>query len=369
MAVPDTLSRQQRANAPASRPDDVRRRGVRRLFLTAATLSLILTVLSSLAIGPTGISFAALPSALDAAWFGAADAVSRQNQLVLLDLRLPRTLIGAFVGSALAVSGAMMQGLFRNPLADPGIVGVSSGAALAAVATIALSDTLLRPLVVILGIYSLPVAAFFGGAVTTTLLVALAGRHGTLMVGTLLLAGIAIAALAGAATGLIAQASNDQELRDLTLWQLGSLTGASWDKVHAVAPVAVLLVLTLPMTVRALNGFLLGEAEAFHLGINVERTKFIIVTLTALAVGASVAVSGLIGFVGIVVPHFVRLIAGPDHAIVLPASALCGATILLLADIVARIIVQPAELPIGIVMALIGGPVFLHLVLRRRSVF
>lgn len=335
-------------------------------LLILASLALATIVTASLAIGPTGISFSALPSAFDAAWHGATDDISRQHRLVLFDLRLPRTLIGAFVGASLAISGAMMQGLFRNPLADPGIVGVSAGAALAAVATIALGDSLASGWVNMFGIYALPMSAFLGGALTTALLIVVAGRDGQLMVGTLLLAGIAFAALAGAGTGLIAQASNDQELRDLTLWQLGSLTGASWDKVYAVAPFAVLLFMALPRSVRMLNGLMLGEAEAFHLGINVNRAKFLIVTLTALAVGASVAVAGLIGFVGIVVPHFVRLIAGPDNSVVLPASAIVGACILLLADIVARVVVQPAELPIGIVMALIGAPVFLHLILRRK---
>lgn len=336
-----------------------------RVLLTAF-LALTVIAIASLAIGPSGVSFSSLPSAMNAAWNGATDDISRQNRLVLFDLRLPRTLIGAFVGAALAVSGAMMQGLFRNPLADPGIVGVSAGAAFAAVATIALGDSLASVWVNLLGIYALPVSAFIGGALTTMVLVAVAGRDGQLMVGTLLLAGIAFAALAGAGTGLIAQASNDQELRDLTLWQLGSLTGASWDKVYAVLPFALLLVVAIPRAVRTLNGLMLGEAEAFHLGINVNRAKFLIVTLTALAVGASVAVAGMIGFVGIVVPHFVRLITGPDNRVVLPASAIVGACILILADIIARVVVQPAELPIGIVMALIGAPVFLHLILRRR---
>jgi iron complex transport system permease protein len=185
------------------------------------------------------------------------------------------------------------------------------------------------------------------------------------MVGTLLLAGIAIAALAQAFLGLIAFVSDDRALRDLTLWTLGSLAGASWAKVLGIAPFAVLLLLLVPRLVRGLNGFLFGEAEAFHLGIEVEKTKRLVVVATAASVGAAVAVAGIIGFLGIVIPHFVRLLTGPDHAYVLPASALLGASLALGADVAARIAVAPAELPLGIVMAIIGAPVFLHLVLKR----
>ena len=326
---------------------------------------MIAITFASLAIGPTGISFEALPSAVNALLFDTTDPLSARHRLILLDIRLPRTLLGIFVGAALAISGAMMQGMFRNPLADPALIGISSGAALAAVATIAMAGGLAAPWVETFGIYSIPISAFLGSLVATALLLGVAGRSGQLMMGTLLLAGIAFAALSNAGIGLLAFASDDRELRDLTLWTLGSLTGASWDKVAACLPFAIILSLALPGTVRSLNGLLLGEAEAFHLGINVERAKLMLVGLTALAVGSAVAAAGVIGFVGIVVPHFVRLIAGPDHRIVLPASAVIGASILLLADIISRILIRPAELPIGIVMAIIGAPVFLHLILRR----
>ncbi|ODA68195.1 Hemin transport system permease protein HmuU [Methyloligella halotolerans] len=334
-------------------------------FLAASALILLVTALLSLSVGPTGITLTSLPRALDAAWFGASDGATARERLVLLDIRMPRTLLGMFVGAGLAVAGAMMQGLFRNPLADPGLIGVSAGAALAAVATIVLGNTVLAPFIEPFGIYALPFAAFIGGAVSTTILVAIAGRHGQLAIGTLLLAGIALGALAGALTGLLAYGSDDRELRDLTLWSMGSLGGASWPKVFAVIPFVLLVLLVAPRLIRALNGFLLGEAQAFHLGVNVEKTKRLAILATAASVGAAVAVAGVIGFVGIVVPHVVRIIAGPDHRVVLPGSALLGATLVLLADIFARIVVRPAELPIGIVMAAIGAPVFLHLVLKR----
>lgn len=339
--------------------------GARKLILPLAGLGFAGAFLLSLAVGPTGISFGSLPRAIGAAIWETSDVTALRDRLVLLDLRLPRTLIGTFTGSALAVSGAMMQGMFRNPLADPGLIGVSAGAALAAIATIALSDSILYWWSALLGIYSIPVSAFIGGVVTTALLVAVAHRTGQVGTATLLLAGIAFGALAGAVSGLIAYASDDRELRELTLWSMGSLSGASWEKVAAVLPFAILLVLVLPRLVRSLNGLLLGEAEAFHMGIAVGRAKFLLVAMTAAAVGASVAVAGVIGFVGIVVPHFVRIIAGPDHAVLLPSAALIGAGVLLFADVLARIVVAPAELPIGILMAFIGAPVFLHLVLRR----
>jgi iron complex transport system permease protein len=327
-------------------------------------LLLVVAVLS-LAIGPTGISLQALPRALEASLGYSTDAAAARDRLVLIDLRLPRTLLAGFVGAALATSGAMMQGLFRNPLADPGLIGVSSGAALAAVATIVLGQGIAAPLVAPLGFYALPIAAFTGGLVTTMILVAIAARHGQLAVGTLLLAGIAVGAFSAAMTGLLAYVSDERQLRDLTLWSMGSLSGASWQKIFAIAPFAIVLALLVPRLVRGLNGFLLGEAEAMHLGIDTERTKRIAIAATAAAVGAAVAVSGVIGFVGLVVPHLMRLISGPDHRVVLPGSALLGAALVIFADIVARMVIRPAELPIGIVLALIGAPVFLHLVLRR----
>lgn len=346
------------ASQPAVRPQRV------KVFLTLTLLLLAIAVLS-LAIGPTGISLQALPRALAAALGYAPDTAAERDRLVLIDLRLPRTLLAAFVGAALATSGAIMQGLFRNPLADPGLIGVSSGAALAAVATIVLGNGIAAPIISPLGIYALPVAAFFGGLITTIILVAIAARRGQLAVGTLLLAGIAVGAFAASISGFLAYASDDRELRDLTLWSMGSLSGASWQKVFAILPFAIALVIIVPRLVRGLNGFLLGEAEAMHLGIDTERTKRLAIITTAAAVGAAVAVAGVIGFVGLVVPHVMRLISGPDNRVVLPGSALLGAALVVFADIVARMAVRPAELPIGIVLALVGAPVFLHLVLRR----
>jgi iron complex transport system permease protein len=336
-----------------------------RLLIGGAAVGLVVAVFLSLSIGATGITLASLPRVLSAMLTGRTEAEVAREQLVLIDIRLPRMLLGMFVGASLAVAGAMMQGMFRNPLADPGLVGVSSGAALAAVATIALGNSLAAPWIKTFGAYALPLAAFAGGIATTMILVSIVSRQGQMAVSTLLLAGVAIAALNGALMGLIAFSSDDRELRDLTLWMLGSLSGASWPKVFAIIPFALLVAFVLPRLIRGLNGLLLGEAEAFHLGIDVERTKRVIVLVTSAAVGAAVAVSGILGFVGIVVPHVVRLLAGPDHRIVLPASALMGATLVLAADILARMLLRPAELPLGVVMAILGAPVFLHMVVKR----
>jgi iron complex transport system permease protein len=345
-------------------PEGTRATRASQLMLVSAA-ALAIAAFMSVSIGSTGITLTALPRVVAAMLSGSYDAATLREQLVLVDIRLPRMLLGLFVGSALAVSGAMMQGMFRNPLADPGLVGVSSGAALAAVATIALGNGIAAPWIKPLGVYALPFAAFLGGITTTAILVGIVSRHGQVAVGTLLLAGIALGALSMALTGLISFSSDDRELRDLTLWMLGSLSGASWPKVLAVLPFALLVAIALPRLIRALNGLLLGEAEAFHLGIDVERSKRLIVVTTAAAVGAAVAVAGVVGFVGIVVPHLIRLIAGPDHRIVLPASALLGGALVLVADVFARMLLRPAELPLGVVMAIIGAPIFLHMVVRR----
>lgn len=261
-----------------------------------------------------------------------------------------------------------MQGLFRNPLADPGLIGVSAGSSLSAVAVIVLGTTVLAPLSSALGALALPLAAFCGGLVTTLLLYQIATRQGRTSVATMLLAGIALAALAMALTGILIFMADDRQLRDLTFWQLGSLAGATWQKIGSVGPVIVLALAAMPFLARGLNALALGEATAGHLGIPVQRLKYTAIVGVSAAVGASVAVSGGIGFVGIVVPHLLRLLIGPDNRYLLPASALLGASLLLMADAVARTIVAPAELPIGIVTAIAGAPFFLWILLRKRGV-
>ena len=274
------------------------------------------------------------------------------HHYILWHIRLPRVLTALLIGSALAVCGAAMQGLFRNPLVDPGIVGVSSGAGLAA----ALYIVLIAPHIPAWRLYGMPVAAFLGGWGVTVLLYLLSRRHGQIHIAIMLLTGIAIAALTGATTGLLVYISNDTQLRDITFWGMGSLAGLNW---HMLAILATLILLSLPVILRdarALNAFALGEDAASHTGFAIAAVKRRLILCVALLTGACVAFAGSIGFIGLVVPHLIRLAAGSDHRTLLPASLLAGATLLLLADTIARTIIAPAELPIGILTALIGAP-------------
>ena len=292
--------------------------------------------------------------------------VEPHHEAIVISIRIPRILLGIVVGGGLALSGAVMQGLFRNPLADPGLIGVSSGASVAAVAVIVLGTSVLGFATTTLGPFALSIAAFVGGTATTFLVYNLSRIRGRVSVSTMLLAGIAINAMAGAATGVFIFVADDAQLRNLTFWSMGSLAGATWTAIASVAPLVGLSTLALLRFARPLNALLLGEDEAGHLGFSVEQLKRSIIVLVALAVGAAVAVAGIIGFVGLVVPHLLRLAFGPDHRMLLPGSALLGATLLLCADLIARTIVAPAELPIGIVTALIGGPFFIYLLQKGR---
>lgn len=337
-----------------------------RAVIVLLASALVATILLSLASGASDASALAVIGG----WiFGAGgDALlSARDTIIVQDIRMPRVALGCLIGAALAVSGAVMQGLFRNPLADPGLVGVSGGAALGAVSMIVLGTTAFAPVTALLGIYALPAAAFLGGLAVTLVLYRVSTRRGQTSVATMLLAGIALAALAGALTGVLVFMADDRQLRDLTFWNLGSLAGATWVKVMAVAPVIAAALAAAPFLSRGLNALALGEATANHLGIPVQRFKHVAIVAVAAATGVSVAVSGGIGFVGIVVPHLLRLIIGPDNRYLLPSSALLGGTLLIVADSVSRTIVAPAELPIGIVTAVAGAPFFLWILLRKRG--
>ncbi|MEM8813918.1 MAG: iron chelate uptake ABC transporter family permease subunit [Pseudomonadota bacterium] len=326
-------------------------------------IALFLVSLMNLAIGAADASlFAALISVFR------GDELSALDRVILLDIRLPRLVLGICVGAALAVSGAVMQGLFRNPLADPGLVGVGAGAGLGAILAIVVGALLPPFFQAWTGSYLVSIAAFFGGWISTLVLYRVSTRRGRTSVATMLLAGIALGALAGAVSGILVYIADDRQLRDLTFWGLGSLAGATWTKVVAAAPIIAIAVLAAPFLGRGLNGLALGEAAAMHLGIPIQRVKNAAILTVAAATGAAVAVSGGIGFIGIVVPHLLRLATGPDHGMLLPNSALLGAILLIGADIVSRTIIAPAELPIGIVTAVAGAPVFLWILLRRRGI-
>jgi iron complex transport system permease protein len=299
----------------------------------------------------------------------AGDRSRRAGRALLLlgALLLAAMAMSLLTGASDASLARLVTALFEGTLADPGLVGVSAGAGLGAVSMIVLGGTMLAPVVALLGIYGLQVFAFLGGLVTTMVLYRVATRGGQTQVATMLLAGIAIAALSGALMGILIYLASDSQLRDFTFWSMGSLAGSNWQKVLASGPIILVALLVCARLAPGLNGLTLGEATATHMGVPVERLKRLAIVAVAAATGAAVAVSGGIGFVGIVVPHLLRLAIGPDHKFLLPASALLGAAFLLAADAVSRTIVAPAELPIGIVTAAIGGPFFLWILLRKRG--
>ena len=276
-------------------------------------------------------------------------------------LRLPRSIFGVLVGSSMAIAGALMQGLFRNPLADPGLIGVSSGAALGAAVVIVLGFSL--PLAPAL---TLPIFAFCGGVIATVIVMRLSMINGRTNIGNMLLAGIAINAIAGSGTGLLVYVANDEQLRSLTFWTMGSLGSANWDNLPFLATLAFVPAVIGLSLGKTLNAFLLGENEALMLGVPVEKIKYLVIVIVCLIIGTCVSLTGMIGFIGLVVPHLCRMIFGPDNQKVLLGSLLLGASLLVGADLISRTIVSPAELPIGIVTSLVGGPFFLWLLFQKK---
>ncbi|NHC45151.1 FecCD family ABC transporter permease [Motilibacter aurantiacus] len=282
------------------------------------------------------------------------------GETVLWEIRFPRVVLGALVGASLACAGALMQGVFGNPLAEPGVIGVSSGAALGAVAAIALG-------VSGFGGWTVTLAAFVGGLVTTLGVYAFSRSQGRAEVVTLVLTGIAVNAVTGAAIGLLTFFADDAELRSITFWNLGSIGSATWPAVWAVLPVAAAGLLVAPRFAARLDLLALGDRPARHLGVDVERLRLVLVVVVALLTSAAVAVAGIISFVGLVVPHAVRMVAGPGHRLLVPASALAGACVLIAGDLAARTIAAPAEVPLGSLTALVGGPFFFWLLHRTRA--
>lgn len=321
---------------------------------------LFLVSLASLGMGAVTIPFG---EALAIAW---RNVIGRSNDAHAIDyvvtveqLRLPRTAMAVLVGMGLATAGAALQGIFRNPLADPGLIGVSSGAALGGVASIVIGFNSL-------GRFSLPASAFLGALTVTIVVYLSARRDGRTEIVTLLLTGIAVNAMTAAAIGYFIFRADDQQLRGITFWQLGSVASAAWPTIGAALPFLVIGMVGLLANARPLNLLALGEREATHLGLNTERTRVIVIGCAALVVGASVASVGAVAFVGLVVPHLLRLVTGPDHRVLLPAAALGGGILLAAADICARTIAIPREVPIGVVTAMVGGAFFFYLLRKVR---
>lgn len=324
--------------------------------------AVIVAVMAGLSLGASNFGLlSVLRVGLDA--IGLAEA-RNAAKVIVVEVRLPRVMLGLLVGSGLAVSGALMQAIFRNPLAEPTLIGVSSGAALGVAGAIIFGIHLYfpdeaRPLV-------LPLFASLGGALTTLLVQRLATMNGQMATATLLLAGLALTSLINALLGLSLYVANDAQLRTLTFWLLGSLGGTPLWQVLIAAPIMVGPLLLSLRLAPALDVLLLGEAEAHHLGVDVERLKRRVIVLAAISVGTAVALSGVIGFVGLLVPHLMRLTYGPGHRSLLPRAALGGGGLLVAADVIARTAFAPAELPIGVLTALLGAPFFLWLLLTRR---
>ncbi|MEO0829491.1 MAG: iron ABC transporter permease [Pseudomonadota bacterium] len=345
-----------RSSSSTRRAKAIALRGLLILLLGVVTVA-------SLTVGASGVSL------WEVVWkLVTGQELSLMERTILWDIRAPRTLLGIAVGAALAVSGAVMQGLFRNPLADPGLLGVSAGAGLGAIFSIVLASALLPvALVQFIGNWMTPVAAFLGAWAVMFTLYRIATRAGRTSVATMLLGGIGIGALSGALSGIMVYMADDLQLRELTFWGMGALTGATWTKVTLALPVIGLALSAMVSLGQGLNGLSMGEATAHHIGVDVQRLKRWAILTVSAAVGTAVAMSGGIGFVGIIVPHLLRLAVGPDHRTLLVNAALLGASLLMVADILSRVIIAPTELPIGIIMAIIGGPVFLWILLRRRG--
>lgn len=335
------------------------------VLLIITGIALYLAMVTSISVGPMNISVtdslrALLPMT-------SMDEIPAHITMVIQQVRLPRTLLAIAVGGILAVCGAVMQGLFRNPLADPGIIGVSSGAALGAAIAIVLFGSIAAAYPVLLLMGTVPLFAFIGGSLTTIIVYKLGTSKNGTSVTMMLLAGVAIGAISGAALGLLNYFADDQALRDLSLWTMGSLAGATPSSLWLAFGSLALLYLAFRRDADKLNALLLGESEARHLGINVQSLKRRLIILTAFGVGVTVSLAGMIGFIGLIVPHLGRMLIGPNHRALLPVSALLGAILLLIADMLARSIVAPLDMPVGIVTALLGAPFFLWLLITQKG--
>jgi len=332
-------------------------------LLVALTLTILFTTLvgSMGPIGPSSGERIPLQAVLDIL-FGKAVNWPENFRAIIMDIRLPRILLGVLVGCSLAVSGATMQGVFKNPMADPYIIGLSAGAAVGA------SVSTFLPLQQDIGIYALPLLAFIGATLTVFLVYQIAKSRGRARVETLLLSGIAVGSFLAAVTSFLLYLSG-QQFRFLFFWLLGGLWMASWKVVLIVFPIVSVGTVLLQLFARDLNAMLMGEEQATQLGIDVETVKKILLALTSLVAGTAVAFSGIIGFVGLIIPHIMRLRVGPNHSVLLPASTLAGGLFLTSVDTVARTIIAPTEIPVGVLTALCGAPFFAYLLRKGGRVW
>ena len=326
-----------------------------RYLLFIFLISLIVSILLAVTIGSFKISVFDI-------LFGELDELSRT---ILFTIRMPRVMLAAFVGASLAISGACLQGLFRNPLADPGLIGVSAGAALGAAFAIVFSSHFIS--LNFLGPYLIPFSAIIGSASVIIILFIITKGFGYDGVTYMLLAGIAVNAIAGVGIGLLTYISDDSELRSLTFWTMGSFGGITWPLIIPALVVILFSIIWIIGLSRKLDLIQLGDVEASRLGINIKKVRFGVIISSAVVVGISVALSGMIGFVGLVVPHLVRLLGGVNHLYVLIGSAIFGSILMVISDMMCRIIISPAELPVGLITSGLGSPFFLWLIFKMRA--
>lgn len=331
------------------------------LFVVSGA-GLVFAVLTSAAIGQMQIPVPEVIGALcrRAELLCGAEASTLHGDAAVWEVRLPRVVLGVLVGSALAAAGAVMQGVFGNPLADPGIIGVSSGAALGA------------SLAIVLGLgaassFAIPAMAFVAGILTSFLVYSMARSSGQTKVVTLILTGVAVNAVAGAGLAYLTFAATTQQREQIVFWQMGSLNGALWEQVQTVTPIVIVGLIAAVLLSTKLDLLALGDDAARHLGVDIERLRVLAIVVVSILTAAAVAFAGIIGFVGLVVPHLIRMLVGPGHRVLIPASAVGGALMLTVADMFARTAVAYAELPIGMLTALVGGPFFFYLIRRSRD--
>jgi iron complex transport system permease protein len=338
----------------------------RQLLILLLLAILVLTVVFSTTIGPAGIGFTDVLTMLlrRIPWIGSL--IQRGDwpenyETIVFQMRLARVILAALVGAGLAASGVVLQGLFVNPMADPYILGISQGAALGATAAM-LSGVSLQAL----GIYAVPLIAFGAGLATSVMVYNLARVGSRVQMSTLLLAGIAVGFFLSAITSYM-MITNGQNVHMILFWMIGGFAGRGWDHIKVLLPYFIVGYTLMHFYARKLNVILLGEEPAQHLGIDVERMKKVLLVAATLTTASAVSVSGVIAFVGLIVPHAVRLMVGPDHRVLLPTSALAGAIFLIMADAVARTAAAPEEIPVGIITALCGGPFFIYLLRKKNN--
>lgn len=328
------------------------------LFPTLVVL-LAVSLLASIAFGAVHIRLPDMWSAIVHLIRGEKPASIYEN--VFLQLRLPRVLLCAITGAILAVSGVLMQGLFRNPIVEPGLMGTSAGAAFGASVIFVLAGNISASFKAAVGPYLVPLFAFGGGLLATYAVYMLARNAKRVSVLSLLLVGIAINAVGMSGTGFMSYIARDPQARSITFWNLGNFSGASWTQVIIVGAVATVIFIIALFYAKQLNALLLGEEEAGYLGVHAAGLKWRILLVNTAMVSIATAFVGVISFMGLIVPHIIRLLIGSDNKRLLPASMLAGALLLTLADLVARLLVAPAEIPIGIITSLVGAPVFIIL--------